>query len=62
MNDTKNKLLAFAIVILYIPAVLGGIGYLCHIHQGFLAFAIAALGVMAWPVFRDAWKLLWGEE
>ena len=58
MNDTMNKLLAFAILCLYVLGTIGGLGYLLWLHKWAIAVGVLALAVLAWPKFLDAFKQL----
>jgi len=54
MKDLKN-IAKLILMIAYVIAVIGGIGYCCYYKQYLVATCIFLLGVMAWPTFRKMW-------
>ncbi|MBO4718966.1 MAG: hypothetical protein J5658_03730 [Prevotella sp.] len=54
----KNGFTAFLAFILYIFGVVAGIGWSIYLKQYALLVSVLALGVMAFPVFKEAWKIL----
>lgn len=57
-----KKIIAFAEVVLYVLATIGGLGYLLHIGRTAIAMALVVLAVMAFPAFRKAIKELTSAE
>lgn len=55
MNKDLKNILKLALMIAYVVAVIGGIGYCCYYKQYVVAASIFLLGVMAWPTFRMLW-------
>lgn len=49
-----KKIIAFAEVVLYVLATIGGLGYLLHYKQTAIALAIVVLAIMAFPSFKKA--------
>lgn len=57
-----KKILAFAEVVLYVLATIGGLGYLLHINQVAIGMALIVLAVMALPALKKAIKELTSVE
>lgn len=57
-----KKIIAFAEVVLYVLATIGGFGYLMHINQVAIGMALIVLAVMAFPAFKKAIKELTSAE
>lgn len=51
-----KKALSFLIVCVYVLASIGCMGYLFYFKQPLFAICSIALSVMAFPVFRNAFK------
>lgn len=58
MSDSLKRLISFLIVVTYIFAVLGGTAYLFYFHVPQFGVANIALAAMAFPFFRDHFKIL----
>lgn len=59
MQDFK-KLLAFFAVCAYALGTIGGVAYLFYFHKAPFAFAEIVVSALAFPMVRDAFRLLLG--
>lgn len=50
----KKKALSFFTLLAYAVGLIGGLGWTIYSQAYVIAFCVAALGIMAFPVVRDA--------
>ena len=53
-----KKIFSFIIICLWVLGTVGGFGYSIHSGATLIALAVAVLGIMAFPVARDAYRYL----
>ena len=57
-NIMKKNFLAFAVIVIALVGIVGGIASALYIRAYVPAVAVALLGVIAWPTIKAAWNTL----